>query len=361
MLEVAGIVRLHGEAFRKKWAHRLTPVQQQALADIEHCRTAFFGGHVHQCGDCGREVYAYHSCRNRSCPKCHQDQTDRWIARQRSRLPACDYYLLAFTLPKELHTVARNNPKKLYGLLMKAAADALQKLARDPRYLGARLGILAVLHTWTRAMLYHPHVHLLVTAGGPSDDGARWIQPKNPDFLVPVRALSIIFRAKLCAALKRANLLQPVPVAVWKKPWVVHSQHAGSGHKVLEYLGRYIFRIAITNSRIESIQDGNVVFRYRDNQTQLIERVTISGLEFLERFLQHVLPRGCAKVRHYGIFAPACRPRLQRVAALLSTPFPLNSQPSSLPASPAPPRCPFCKNGNLVSIRVLTPHRSRSP
>jgi hypothetical protein len=361
MLEVADIVRLHGEAFRKKWAHRLTPVQQQALADIEHCRTAFFGGHVHQCGDCGREVYAYHSCRNRSCPKCHQDQTDRWMDQQRSRLPACAYYLLTFTLPQELHSLARAHPKKLYGLLMKAAAGALQKLARDPRYLGARLGILAVLHTWTRAMLFHPHVHMLVTAGGLSDDTSDWIQPKNPAFLVPVRALSIIFRAKLCAALKRADLLQYVPVSAWKKPWVVHSQHAGSGHKVLEYLGRYVFRIAISNRRIESIEAETVVFRYRDNQTQLIKRCAISGPEFIERFLQHVLPRGCAKVRYYGIFAPSCRRQLQRVVALLPVPVTPSPQPSSLPAAPPPPRCPFCKNGNLVSIRVLTPQRSRAP
>jgi hypothetical protein len=217
MLEVADIVRLHGEAFRKKSAHRLTAVHKRALADIAHCRTPFFGGHVHQCGDCGRKVYSYHSCRNRSCPKCHQDQTDRWIARQRSRLPACDYYLLTFTLPRELHPVARAHPKKLYGLLMKAAAASLQKLACDSRYVGARLGMLAVLHTWTRAMLFHPHVHMLVTAGGLSADGSRWIRPQNPAFLVPVRALSVIFRAKLCALLKRAGLLQHVPSTVWEE------------------------------------------------------------------------------------------------------------------------------------------------
>jgi hypothetical protein len=361
MPEVADIVRLHGEAFRKRWAQRLTSVQKQALADIEHCRTPFFGGHLHQCDHCDGKVYSYHSCRNRSCPKCHQDQTDRWIADQRQRLPACDYYLLTFTLPSELHPAARAHRKKLYGLLMKAAADALQKLARDSRYVGARLGILAVLHTWTRAMLYHPHVHMLVTAGGLSDDASRWIQPKNPAFLVPVRALSLIFRAKLCAALKRADLLKDVPSTVWKKKWVVHSKHAGSGQKVLEYLGRYVFRIAISNSRIESIADGNVIFRYRNNQTQLIQRATLSGVEFLERFLQHVLPRGCTKVRYYGIFSPRCRSQLKRSRDLLPSSVGAAPQTSTTLSSSALPRCPFCKIGNLLPIRPLAPQRSRSP
>jgi hypothetical protein len=358
MPEVADIVGLHGEAYRKKWGQRLTSAQKQALADIQNCRTPFFGGHLHQCDHCEREVYSYHSCRNRSCPKCHQDQTRRWIARQRLRLPPCAYYLLTFTLPHELHAVARANPKELYGLLMKAAADSLQKLARDSRYLGARPGILAVLHTWTRATLYHPHVHMLVTAGGLSLDGARWIAPKNPAFLVPVRALSLIFRAKMCAALNKAGLLQSVPSAVWTKTWVVHSRHAGSGDKVLEYLGRYVFRIAITNSRIESIRDANVTFRYRNNKTQLIQRATISGVEFLERFLQHVLPRGCTKVRYYGIFSPRCL--LRSRAAILLPPV-VHASDSPPPASPPTLPCPICRTGTLIPVRALSPQRTRSP
>jgi hypothetical protein len=362
MLEVADIVRLHGEAYRQKFGPQLTSVQKRALRDIQNCRTPFFGGHVHQCDHCGGKVYSYHSCRNRSCPKCHQDQTERWIGRQRQHLLSCSYYLITFTLPAELRSVARSHPKTVYGLLMKAAADALQKLARDPRYLGARLGCLAVLHTWTRAMLYHPHVHMLVTAGGLSFDGARWVQPRNPAFLVPARPLSIIFRAKICAALQKAGLLQQVPPAVWKKNWVVDLKHAGSGDKVLDYLGRYVFRIAITNSRLESIHDNQVRFRYRDNSTHLIRRVTVSGIEFLHRFLQHVLPRGCTKVRHYGIFSPSCRHQLDHTRTLIpssaSTP-PDSSTPTSSPKSPL--RCPLCRNGYLVRIQLLAPQRSRSP
>jgi hypothetical protein len=360
--EVADIVRLHGGAYRQKFGHALTPAQKRALQDIPHCRTPFFGGHVHQCDHCGQEIYSYHSCRNRSCPKCHHNQTERWLAAQRQRLPACSYYLLTFTLPAELHPIARSHPKKVYSLLMKAAADALQKLARDPRFLGARIGALAVLHTWTRAMLFHPHVHMLVTAGGLSFQDSRWVQPRNPAFLVPVRALSILFRAKLCAALKKAGLLQFVPAAVWKKPWVVHSQHAGSGRKVLDYLARYVFRIAISNSRIDSIDSHFVRFHYRDNRSQQLRQATVSGEEFLRRFLQHVPPPGLMKVRHYGILSRRYRSRLQAVCASLAPP-PLAPADSASPPAPvaSQPSCPLCRIGRLIRTRSLAAVRNHSP
>ena len=250
---------------------------------------------------------------------------------------------------------------------MKAAADALQKLAADPQFLGARLGILAVLHTWTRAMLFHPHVHMLVTAGGLAPDDQTWVSPKHPKFLVPDRALSIIFRAKFCAGLKRARLLSSAPIPVWKKNWVVHSQHAGRGGKVLDYLGRYVFRIAISNSRLESIDNGMVRFRYRDNRSHEIRRVTLPGIEFIARFLQHVLPRGAVKVRHYGIFSPSSKSMLAHARQLLSQHSSVADQsPSSpqqvvKPHSPARewPTCPLCRIGILVLIGPV--ERSRSP
>jgi hypothetical protein len=365
MREVAEIVRLHGEAYRQKFGPVLTSAQNQALQDIQHCRTAFFGGHVHQCGHCGREIYSYHSCRNRSCPKCHHNQTERWLAAQRKRLPACSYYLLTFTLPRELHAIARAHPKNVYSLLIRTAAAALQKLARDPRFLGARLGALAVLHSWTRALMFHPHVHLLVTAGGLSFHDSRWIKPRNPAFLVPVRALSILFRAKFCAALNKAGFLPAVPASVWKKPWVVHSQHAGSGQKVLDYLGRYVFRIAISNSRIDSIDRANVRFHYRDNRTQQVRHVTLAGEEFLRRFLQHVLPHGVIKVRHYGILSPPYRSRLNAIRQYFAPPSP-PSPPTSDSASPPAPvlaqaRCPLCRIGRLTLVRSLAAVHNHSP
>ena len=363
MPEVADIVRLHGAAYREQSGVCLSSVQKRALRDIAACRTPFFGGHVHQCDRCQEEVFSYHSCRNRSCPKCHQDQTERWIEKQRGHLLPCSYFLVTFTLPSQLRQLARSHPKIIYGLLMKAAADALQKLASDPRYLGARIGALAVLHTWTRAMLFHPHVHMLITAGGLSADGS-WVDSKHSHFLVPVRALSVIFRAKFCAGLKKAGLIGDVPPSFWKKPWVVHCQHAGRGEKVLDYLGRYVFRIAITNSRLESIVNGQVRFHYCDNRTRQTCHVTLSSHEFLARFLQHVLPRGCVKVRYYGIWSPSRRPQLDRLRDLLSS-TPSVANFSVLPASAKPvsvPRsCPLCRQGVLILVRPLPAQRSHSP
>ena len=367
MLEVADILRLHGAAYRAQFGDRLRPGHVRAMRDLEGCRTAYFGGHVAQCDHCAQQVHVYHSCRNRHCPTCHGDQTERWIEAQRAHLVPCPYYLLTFTLPSELRALARAHQTVVYGLLMRGAAAALQTLARDPHYLGADIGALAVLHTWTRAMLYHPHVHLLVTAGGLSADDAQWIAPKHPAFLVPVRALSVIFRAKLCTALKKAGLLEHVPSAVWKKDWVVHAQPAGRGVKVLEYLGRYVFRIAISNSRIERIEDDQVTFRYRDNHTQQLRHVTIPALDFLTRFLQHVLPRGCTKVRYYGIWSSARRRDLDQARALLGgAPIPDTTAVPVASASdpaipPVPATCPHCRVGHLIVMDVLRPQRKVPP
>ncbi len=370
MLEVAEIFRRHGAAYRAQ--HRLLPSQLRAMQDIAACRTAYFGGHLKQCDHCGGQVYAYHSCRNRHCPKCHGDQTERWLALQEMRLLPCPYFLVTFTLPAELRPLAFAHQKIVYGLMMRCAGAALQKLALDPRYVGGRLGALAVLHTWTRAMLYHPHVHLLVTGGGLSDDGREWLA-MNPAFLMPEGALAMIFRGKLCAALKQAGLLNQVPRQVWKKDWVVNCKAAGQGRQVLNYLARYIFRVAITNSRLERIENGQVTFRYRHNRSQQLRRETVTAEEFIRRFLLHTLPRGCAKVRYYGICSPGCRAQLEQARTLLSpaqiaatTPAAVDAVTNSpLPELAAPvsatARCPHCHLGQLFQLRVLPPQRKVPP
>jgi hypothetical protein len=207
-----------------------------------------------------------------------------------------------------------------------------------------------------------------VTAGGLSADGTGWVAPKYGNYLVPVHALSQIFRAKICAALNHAGLLDQGPRDIWTKPWVVHCQHAGRGQKVLDYLGRYIFRVAIANSSLERIEDGQVTFRYRDNRTQHVRRVTLSGVEFLQRFLQHVLPRGCMKVRYYGIWSPTCRRQLDHARTLLTVPPPAPTEPASIlqppapdAADPPPMRCPQCRTGILIRVGVLAPQRMRAP
>jgi hypothetical protein len=363
MLEVADIIRRHGTALRAALGTQLLPSQARAWRDLVACRTAACGGQLTECPACHRQVYRYHSCRNRHCPKCGGDQTARWLERHRARLLPCPHYLITVTLPRELRAVAFAQQALVYGALMRCAAAAVQQLAADPRYVGARVGCVAVLHTWTRALLYHPHVHLIVTAGGLSADRAHWIRPKNPAFLVPVRALSVIVRAKMCATLNRAGFLDQTPAAGWTTPWVVHAQPAGNGERVLEYLARYLFRVAICNSRLEHINDEHVTFRYCDNRTQEIRRATLSGVEFLRRFLQHVLPRRFTKVRYFGLWSRPRRADLDRAHQVLGL-----SQPVS-PSAPPPPvptarslelSCPLCHTGTLILIAVL-PRHTRPP
>ena len=304
-----------------------------------------------------------------TAPRVTGDQTRRWLDRQRARLLPCAYFLLTFTLPAELRALARAHQKLVYGLLMTAAAAALLKLTADPRHLGARPGVLAVLHTWTRALLYHPHGHMLVTAGGLRGPDRTWVPPTHAAFLVPGRALSRLFRAKVRAGLRKAGFLEHTPPAVWRHEWVVHVQHAGTGQKVLDYLARYVFRIALLNSRLEAFEDGQVTFRYRDGRTGTIKRCTLDAVSFLGRFLQHVLPQGFSKVRHYGLFSPSChdllaQARAQLVAAATSPSPPalppIDPTPVPTPANPASRRCPVCGIGVLHLVETLPPC-GRSP
>src|SRR5438445_4755344 len=359
MIEVADILRLHGAGYREQ--HPLLASQQKVLEDLVRCRTAACGGQLYRCDHCGQEHYSYHSCGNRHCPKCHHQQTEGWLEQQRARLLPCAYYLLTFTLPEELRALCFRQQKALYGLLLHSAAAALQKLAWDPRYVGGQLAILAVLHTWTRALLYHPHVHLLVSAGGLSEDGQHWTAARNPAILVPCFALGKIFRGKLRSGLKKLGWLNQVPPPVWKNNWVVHCQHAGQGQKVLDYLGRYVFRVAITNSRIERFEQGHLTFRYRDNRSQQIQHLRLSAGEFIGRFLQHVLPRGLVKVRSYGLAAANSAHKLQQARALLEAPTPdsepdpltLRQNNSTTTPDPPPRLCPQCKKGHLILMASL--------
>jgi hypothetical protein len=367
MLEVAEIFRLHGESFRTQ--HPLAPWPLKAMADIEHCRTAYFGGHLERCDRCGHEHYSYHSCRNRHCPKCHGEQTQAWLEKHQARLLPVAYYLLTFTLPASLRSLAKSHPRQVYGLLMTAAVPSLQKLARDPQWVGGTLPVLAVLHTWTRAMLFHPHVHLLVPAGGLSPEGA-WVGAKHPHFLVPGYALSQIFRAKIKAGLRKLQLLDATN-ACWQQKWNVHCRHAGTGTKALDYLARYVFRTAIANSRLEAIDPHQVTFRYRDYQTQKIQHVRLPAQQFIQRFLQHVLPKGFVKVRSYGLWSASQQETLVQIQQQL-TALGGSGSPPQLPTGPEPIQttsppgssqalCPQCKLGHMIFVREIAPERKRPP
>jgi hypothetical protein len=373
VLEVADIFREAGPAYRESFASRMPRSHLRVMRAIESCRTAALGGHVLACDQCHSKQFSYHSCRNRHCPKCQGQQGQRWLDRQQARLLPVPYFLLTFTLPSELRCVARSNQKIVYGILMTAAAEAITELSSNPRYLGARPGMIAVLHTWTRAMLFHPHAHVLVTAGGLSGDGERWLAPRNPRFLVPGYALSVLFRAKVRDALKKAELLAEIPASAWatNKKWVVHVKHAGTGTKVLAYLARYVFRIAISNSRLVRFENGQVTFRYRDNRSGEIKHCVLPAADFIARFLQHVLPRGFTKVRHYGVYSPTRAADLERARELInvarrnaeaSTPSTSDgAQPIALLPVAVERPCQSCAGGHLRVVETIPRMSSRGP
>lgn len=354
MVELAEIFRRAGPAYRAAFGGRLLPSHARAMADVVACRTPALGGSLFACDACSLLDFSYHSCRNRHCPKCHRPPTERWLAKLRGRLLPCKYYFATFTLPAELRPLARSHQRVVYGILMTEAARSLQLLADNPKWVGATLGILAVLHTWSRDLAFHPHVHLLVTAGGLTSDGQAWRKPAHRRFLVPGFALSKIFRAKVRDALQEAGLA--VDPAVFQRPWTVHLQHAGDGRHGGEYLSRYAYRVAITNDRIERFDGRDVTYRYVSSRTRETKRLTLPVADFLHRFLQHVLPKGFPKIRAYGLFSPAATQRRERARHLLAL-DPRGPTPAREREATATPEraCPVCAKGRL--IRRFTSHR----
>lgn len=344
MIELAEIFQRYGAAYRAKYGERILPSQRQAMWAIEHCRTEALGGHLYGCDDCQKLQYSYHSCKNRHCPKCQHDSAQQWLAQQQAWLLAVPYFLVTFTLPAELRSLVRRHQKQLYNLLFRTSAAALQQLALDPRFVGGHIGMIGVLHTWTRDLRYHPHVHYLVPAGALSPDGQTWL-PANRDFLVHVKPLSILFRAKFRHALKKIGLSDDVPTETWSKSWIVHVKPVGSGREVLTYLSRYLFRVAICNKHILNIANDQVTFRYKESGTDQTKYCTLPAEAFIQRFLQHVLPKGFVKVRYYGFLSPGKRSLLNQLRLLLGTLSPVTPcGPVPTPSAPNDPllSCPSC-------------------
>jgi hypothetical protein len=357
MPELADIFRRYGPEYLARFGAKLLPSHRRALEDIIRCRTSVLGGHLYVCDRCGHVHYSYHSCRNRSCPKCHTDQTAAWLAERKRELLPVPYFHVVFTIPQELRPLVRRYQKELYSVLMVAAGRALIQLAADPHYVGGLVGILAVLHTWTGTLEYHPHVHGLVPAGGVSADRDQWL-PAREEYLVPVKALSKIFRGIFRDLAKKKLPDVAFPDSAWQKEWVVFAKPAIQGcDKVLEYLGRYVYRVALTNRRILDIEDGKVTFRYKGSKT-----MTLDAMEFIRRFLQHVLPRGVHKVRYYGLWSPTnykLRQRLQLLLGYSPDPAepPIGKKAASLasptPNPPLPRPCPECGRGLLIPTARL--------
>ena len=363
-LEVADIFRAAGPAYRTTHAGHLSLADLKVISAIEHCRTAALGGHVEACEDCGHWRIAYNSCRNRHCPKCQGAAARAWLAEREADLLPVGYFHVVFTLPAEIADIAWQNKAVVYDLLFRAASETMLTIAADPRHLGARIGITAVLHTWGSAMTHHPHVHMIVPGGGIARDGSRWINAR-PAFLLPVLVLGKLFRrlfltrlmelhdagklvffgAQADLADRRCFLRRLAPLR--KNRWVVYSKAPFAGPEaVLAYLSLYTHRVAISNRRLIAFDEAGVTFRYKDYCRDGADRQRVMTLgvdEFIRRFLLHVLPCGFHRIRHYGLFASATRKaNIARVRELLAvaTPPPESVEAEEPPAQLLP--CPCC-------------------
>lgn len=329
-VELADVVRRLGAAYRSQYGHAMLPSHKKALADIEACCTKQLGGRLYQCDDCSESFWVYHACRNRACPKCHAKQTEQWLAKRQAELLPCDYFHAVATVPSELRGVFRRHQKLMYGLLMRVAAEAVQELCAVRRHLGALPGILAVFHSWDGQLQYHPHTHMLITGGGISSDGQHW-EGARGKFLVPVQVLSRKIAAKFRDALRREDpeLWATIPAAAWRREWVSFCKHYGRGNDaVLSYLSRYVFRTAISNARILSMDDTHVTFRWKNRNSGTWQTERIPGVEFLRRFLQHVLPRGFHRCRYYGLWHSSKRDLASQAWLLLILQNPIDKAAS---------------------------------
>lgn len=379
-VEVAEIFRAHGARYRQ--THRLSRAQRRAMRAIETCRTAALGGHRDTCDACGADRISYNSCRNRHCPKCQTLAKARWLEARRAELLPVEYFHLVFTLPHALNPLIQGHPRLLYTLLFRATADTLATFAHDPRHLGGELGVTAILHTWGQNLSQHVHLHCVVTGGALAPDGSRWISAKA-GFLFPVRALARVFRGKYLDALRRAfeagqlvftgslaPLAEPAAFADWLAPlrrqdWVVYAKRPFAGpEQVLEYLSRYTHRVAISNERLVSLDQGIVRFRWKDYADgDRLKVMALEAEEFIRRFLLHVVPDGFVRIRHFGLLANRTRTaKLARCRRLLDQP----------PQAPRPEpesvhalmlrltgldieRCPVCQRGRLRVTEILPP------
>jgi hypothetical protein len=372
-LEVADIFRGHGPAWRQVHAGHVSLDQLKVMSAIERCRTAELGGHVARCEDCAYTTIAYNSCRNRHCPKCQGAAAKEWLADREADLLPVPYYHLVFTLPAAIADIAYQNKAMVYDLLFKVSAETMLTIAADPKHLGARIGITAVLHTWGSALTHHPHVHMIVPGGGISPDGQRWVSCR-PGFFLPVRVLSRLFRRlflqKLVAAHaasrlsffgELAHLVEAQSFATYLAPlrkaeWVVYAKRPfGGPEAVLAYLSRYTHRVAIATSRLIACDQQGVTFKWKDYRVTGRDRskqMTLGTFEFIRRFLVHVLPRGFHRIRHYGLFAKAvCADNFARAHELLAG-AKAEGQPASAPVDANTPSCPCC-GARMIIIEVF--------
>jgi hypothetical protein len=380
-LEVAEVFRQYGGTFLERYGGVLSSEQRRVLKEIAACRTAAMGSHVETCDQCGHQRVAYNSCRSRHCPKCQTTAAAQWMEAREADLLPVEYFHVVFTLPSALGPIALQNQREVYGLLFRAAAETLRQIAADPKHLGAEIGFLAILHTWGQNLQHHPHVHCVVPGGGLAPDGSRWIACR-PGFFLPVRVLSRVFRGKFLALLrsafdrgqlsfhgKLAHLADPREfqlqlTASARTEWVVYAKPQWGGpEQVLKYLARYTHRVAISNQRLVDLEDGKVRFHWKDYAHKCATKtMTLQAVEFIRRFLLHVLPLYFVRIRHYGFLANRIREeKLALCRSLLGVDVAselLSAPKEPVEAPSAATLCPSCGKGRMVIVETLRSPRT---
>ncbi len=346
MNRIQEIFRDHGDEYLQRFGDHIPEAHRKTMDAICECRSGERGHHLFACPDCGEQHVANSSCGNRHCPVCQHEKAAEWVYQQQLRLLPCTYFMATFTIPAELRAVARSNQAVVYRAMFEAAAESLRTLEADKRFVGCNVaGFFGVLHTWGRQLQYHPHLHFVIPGGGLSQDRSQWVSARGA-FLVHVRALSKMFRGKLQKAFSDAGLLAFTPQSVWSRDWVVHCKAVGDGRHTMKYLGAYVFRVAISAARIAAYDGHSVRIKYQKVGSAKWRFITLDAIEFMRRFLQHVLPAGFMKVRHFGFMSPNFSVPLQKIRELICTLYELLRQcPVKVkpPKKPKPLKCPSCR------------------
>lgn len=343
----------HGTAYLGCFGANMPSNHRKVIRAIQNCGTGAFGQHSFSCEGCGESHYADSSCGNRHCPTCQAGKSDEWLNKQLEKALPVNYFMFTFTVPEQLRGLIRSNQKVCYTALFKAASGAMKKLAKDSKYIGCETaGFTGILHTWTRQLEYHPHIHFIIPGGGLSKDKSEW-KSSGVNQYVNNRPLSIIYRAKFIEELKKAGL--NVPQCVWDPDWVIDAKNVGNGTKALKYLAQYVFRVAIAPSRILNVTDTHIVFKYQPSGTKVWKTMTLEIFEFMRRYLQHVLPHGFTKVRHFGFLSPNSKISLERIRELICAlyEFIIKLLPEKKPAHRKPWTCKSC--GGLIRWREFIP------
>jgi hypothetical protein len=360
MNAIQNIFRLYAPEYLNLYGDSMPDNHRRTMSAIQQCRHGSFGANVFRCASCGNIHITRCSCGNRHCPTCQNDKAEHWLLKQLNNLLPCSYFLITFTVPDKLRPFIRGNQSAAYSAMFSAASASLKTLAEDKRFVGSeKTGFTGILHTWGRQLQYHPHIHFIVPGGGLSEDGNKWL-PSRQDFFIHVEPLSIIYRAKFRDAMKQAGLFHSIDPAVFRKDWVVHSKAVGDGRASLKYLAPYVFRVAISNARIVSYENHQVTFRYRKSGSNRLRSLTLDAMEFIRRFLQHVLPNGFMKIRHYGLLSSNSSTHIEKLRELIS----VVSETVKLIVAPVLPKlnlvvCTLC--GHPMQRTRFISARNRAP